>query len=242
MKNHARGLELIKTVAHPVRIQILWLLSEGEQHVCHLITALGRRQAYVSQQLANLRRMGLILPSREGQHISYRLRHKELGKLLQKLCPLISPDCYVCLAFPVPWWLCPCPKCRDIRVQAGLSIEPFGTRGTVGRVVMSDCVCCACIRACQVSMEDVAVSMSSNCSHVQQWAAELHMVHIPSHGHGTRIAFELHESASGYLCRASCLVPVLALQTASVAAHLLEPASSRIECVASAEQQALMPV
>nr|MBC7243771.1 winged helix-turn-helix transcriptional regulator [Chloroflexota bacterium] len=88
MKNHTRGLELIKVLAHPVRVQILWALGAGEQYVCHLMTSLNRRQAYVSQQLAFLRQNNLIVATRESQHISYRLRDEELGELLSRLFAL----------------------------------------------------------------------------------------------------------------------------------------------------------
>jgi DNA-binding transcriptional ArsR family regulator len=40
-----------KALAHPVRLQILDMLRSGEVCVCHMETALGKRQAYISQQL-----------------------------------------------------------------------------------------------------------------------------------------------------------------------------------------------
>jgi len=231
VKDHARGLELIKTIAHPARIQILWILREGEQYVCHLMTAIGQRQAYISQQLANLRQASLIIPTREGQRISYRLRDKELGGVLSKLYSLIAPDCYACLVPPTPWWLCPCPKCTDIRIQVGLRAAPLGARGVVRRAEVSSCAYYACVRAYRVSGEDVAVSMNSNCTHMQRWAAQLHLVHMPLRGQGTQTGLELSEPASGYLCGASCLVPALVLQTASAAENFVEPANSELVCI-----------
>ncbi|MBX3061322.1 MAG: winged helix-turn-helix transcriptional regulator [Anaerolineae bacterium] len=38
-----------KALAHPVRLQILAVLRQGEACVCHLEVILQRRQAYISQ-------------------------------------------------------------------------------------------------------------------------------------------------------------------------------------------------
>ncbi|MBC7261585.1 MAG: winged helix-turn-helix transcriptional regulator, partial [Chloroflexi bacterium] len=207
MKNHKQGLELIKVLAHPVRIQILWALGAGEQYVCHLMTSLGRRQAYVSQQLAFLRQNNLIVATREGQRISYRLRDEELGTLLSKLYALIAPDCYACLVIPMPWWLCPCPKCTEIREQANLPAEPFGSRGLVMRAEISECTCSVCVRAHRISAEDVAVSMNSDCSHLKRWATALHVVHAPLYRQEAQAYRKLYESGADYVCQSNCRAP-----------------------------------
>ncbi|HUT16285.1 MAG TPA: ArsR family transcriptional regulator [Anaerolineae bacterium] len=62
MKAYTAGLKELRVIAHPVRTQILWMLRERRQYGCHLVMALGRRQAYVSQHLACLRRAGLAVP------------------------------------------------------------------------------------------------------------------------------------------------------------------------------------
>jgi DNA-binding transcriptional ArsR family regulator len=50
-----------KALAHPVRLQILDMLRSGEACVCHMETALNKRQAYISQQLMVLRDMTAVL-------------------------------------------------------------------------------------------------------------------------------------------------------------------------------------
>ena len=62
-----------KALAHPVRLQILDMLRSGEACVCHMETALGKRQAYISQQLMVLRDAGLVDARRDGLQVFYRL-------------------------------------------------------------------------------------------------------------------------------------------------------------------------
>jgi ArsR family transcriptional regulator len=52
--------EFFKTLGHPVRIRVLELLSEREHAVSELLTAIEIEPANLSQQLAVLRRAGLV--------------------------------------------------------------------------------------------------------------------------------------------------------------------------------------
>lgn len=106
---------LFKALAHPVRIAILELLRGGEQCVCHMEAALGRRQAYISQQLAVLREAGLILDRREGLNIFYQVVRPEVFELLDSAHALTG-------AAPVTTKRpekCPCPKCTPEVVIVG---------------------------------------------------------------------------------------------------------------------------
>lgn len=62
-----------KALAHPVRLQILDMLRSGEVCVCHMEAALGKRQAYISQQLMVLRDAGLVETRRDGLQVYYYL-------------------------------------------------------------------------------------------------------------------------------------------------------------------------
>lgn len=77
-----RHAHLFKALMHPVRLQILDLLRDGEQCVCHLEAQLGQRQAYVSQQLAILRRAGLVADRRDGPNSFYRITRPEVLTIL----------------------------------------------------------------------------------------------------------------------------------------------------------------
>ena len=66
-------VQVFKALAHPTRLAILEILRAGEQCVCEIEKSLGQRQAYISQQLAVLRAIGLVQDKRQGYRIIYRI-------------------------------------------------------------------------------------------------------------------------------------------------------------------------
>jgi DNA-binding transcriptional ArsR family regulator len=79
---HQLKAEFFKTLGHPVRIRVLELLSDGEQSVGQLLPQVGIEAAHLSQQLAVLRRAGLVTSRREGSTVYYALASKHLTELL----------------------------------------------------------------------------------------------------------------------------------------------------------------
>ncbi len=69
----AQAAQVAHALSHPARLQILEALAEGEAYVMDLTTALGRRQANISQHLAVLREAGLVQAEREGMTVRYTL-------------------------------------------------------------------------------------------------------------------------------------------------------------------------
>lgn len=74
--------EVLKAVAHPLRIRIVALLCRGEEHVNGLAEKLEVPQAIVSQQLRILRLKGLVVAARENGFARYRLREPQLQNLV----------------------------------------------------------------------------------------------------------------------------------------------------------------
>lgn len=74
--------ELFKALAHPTRVAILAVLRHGEECVCHLEAILGKRQAYISQQLMILRAAGLVSDRRDGLNMFYRVVRPEVFAVL----------------------------------------------------------------------------------------------------------------------------------------------------------------
>lgn len=74
--------EFFKAIGHPVRIRALELLSEGEHSVSDLLAAMDVSQAHLSQQLAILRRAGLVVARREGANVFYALTDARMADLL----------------------------------------------------------------------------------------------------------------------------------------------------------------
>lgn len=105
-----------RALAHPVRLQILSVLSEQEACVCHLETILGRPQPYVSQQLAILRQVGLVTDRREGTLIYYRIADEATAGWLRAGRDLVQDPDGRPIAFPaIPASKkeCPCPRCQE---------------------------------------------------------------------------------------------------------------------------------
>ena len=73
MQNARDASDYLKTLAHEHRLMLLCLLVEQERSVTELEDLLGLRQPTVSQQLAQLRQVGLVTTRRECKAIYYSL-------------------------------------------------------------------------------------------------------------------------------------------------------------------------
>ncbi|NUT96618.1 MAG: helix-turn-helix transcriptional regulator [Saccharothrix sp.] len=74
--------EFFKTLGHPVRIRVLELLSVREHAVAELLPEIGVEAASLSQQLAVLRRAGLVTSRKEGSNVYYALTSPHVAELL----------------------------------------------------------------------------------------------------------------------------------------------------------------
>lgn len=74
--------EVLKAVAHPLRLRIVATLCQGEVHVGALAERLDASQAIVSQQLRILRSHGLVAATREDGFARYRLAEPALRELV----------------------------------------------------------------------------------------------------------------------------------------------------------------
>ena len=99
---------LLKLLAHPVRIAILKILRQEEACVCHIEAILGVRQAYLSQQLAVLREAGLISDRRDGWNVFYQIQEQRVFDILDISAKFVQPGGSQISLMPVN---CQCPKC-----------------------------------------------------------------------------------------------------------------------------------
>ena len=77
--------EVLKGVAHPVRLRIVAALCERSHNVGELARKLGVRQSLVSQHLSLLRLHGLVAPKKNGTSITYSLGERRLRDLVRCL-------------------------------------------------------------------------------------------------------------------------------------------------------------
>ena len=78
----AAKAELFRTLAHPLRIRALEVLSKGERPVGDLATQLEVDATHLSQQLGVLRRAGLVATRREGTTVFYSIKDRLLVDVL----------------------------------------------------------------------------------------------------------------------------------------------------------------
>lgn len=74
--------EFFKTLGHPVRIRVLELLGQREHAVSEMLPEAGVEAANLSQQLAVLRRAGLVSTRKEGSAVFYSLTSPRVAELL----------------------------------------------------------------------------------------------------------------------------------------------------------------
>ena len=71
--------ELFRTLGHPVRIRVLELLQDGPKPVRDLLAEIEVEASNLSQQLAVLRRAGMVTSSRDGALVRVRAEHRRRG-------------------------------------------------------------------------------------------------------------------------------------------------------------------
>jgi ArsR family transcriptional regulator len=74
--------EFFKTLGHPARIRILELLAQREHAVAEMLPEVGVEATSLSQQLAVLRRSGLVTARKEGSTVHYMLTSPQVAELL----------------------------------------------------------------------------------------------------------------------------------------------------------------
>jgi DNA-binding transcriptional ArsR family regulator len=75
--------DFFRTLGHPVRIRVLELLQDGPRPVHELLADIGVEASNLSQQLAVLRRTGLVVSWREGSVVRYELSTPQVVDLLR---------------------------------------------------------------------------------------------------------------------------------------------------------------
>jgi DNA-binding transcriptional ArsR family regulator len=74
--------EFFKTLGHPARIRILELLAVGELSVSELQAEVGLEGSHMSQQLAVLRRAGVVVARKQGNSVIYSLASPDMAELM----------------------------------------------------------------------------------------------------------------------------------------------------------------
>lgn len=85
-KQYSDYAELLKVLAHPVRLCIVkGLLDKGECNVTYMQECLDTPQSTVSQHLQKLKSAGVIEGRRDGLEIYYRVCNEKAAEIIKAL-------------------------------------------------------------------------------------------------------------------------------------------------------------
>jgi ArsR family transcriptional regulator len=75
--------EFFRMLGHPVRIRVLELLQDGPMPVRDLLASIEVERSNLSQQLAVLRRSGIVTATREADTVVYELAGTDVAELMR---------------------------------------------------------------------------------------------------------------------------------------------------------------
>ncbi len=84
-KKYEGTAEILKAIAHPVRLCIIKGLMNKECNVSHMQECLELPQSTVSQHLSILRAKGIIKGERNGLEITYSVVNEDVKKVINAL-------------------------------------------------------------------------------------------------------------------------------------------------------------
>lgn len=85
IKDFTLAAEMLKAIAHPLRLRILVLLCQQDLHVNALAERLEMNQSIVSQQLRILRMRDLVAAKRENGFALYRIKEPHVREIVRCL-------------------------------------------------------------------------------------------------------------------------------------------------------------
>ena len=89
---HQLHAQLCNGLADPIRILILYSLSDGAQHVNQLTEKVNAPQPTISRHLKILRERGLVRSERDGQYIHYSLADERVIEALDLLRAVMADN------------------------------------------------------------------------------------------------------------------------------------------------------
>ncbi len=87
-------LDFIKSIASETRINILFLFLDGQERtVNQIVEAIGLGQPAVSEQLALMKRAGVLISKKQGKEVYYRPDRLQIARYLDMLSQLLKKCC-----------------------------------------------------------------------------------------------------------------------------------------------------
>ena len=82
--------DFLKGLAHPIRLQIIEYLKDGEANVGKLEQDLGVKQSNLSRHLATLRGLGVLEARQEKTSVYYAIHDHDIFKILRPIAELLK--------------------------------------------------------------------------------------------------------------------------------------------------------
>ncbi len=83
--DYVKQSDLLKALAHPVRLRMVEGLLGHECHVDRMVRGLGLPQSTVSQHLGVLKSKGIVQVRKEGVKTCYKVLHPAVAKIVAAL-------------------------------------------------------------------------------------------------------------------------------------------------------------
>lgn len=85
LKDFAKEADLLRTLGHPIRLNIINVLLEEDACVKNIWGCLDIPQATVSQHLAIMKSKGIVMAHREGVMVRYSVTDPRMKKIVEAL-------------------------------------------------------------------------------------------------------------------------------------------------------------
>ncbi len=90
-QNHRLCAGLLKSLAHPTRLEILELLKDKQELcVCEIYEKLDLEQSNVSQHLKILKDQGILTSRKDGLMVFYKVDYLEIYEVLDKVRQILQ--------------------------------------------------------------------------------------------------------------------------------------------------------
>jgi len=81
--------DFLKALSHPLRLQIIEFLKNGEKNVGNIIKALGIPQSSLSRHLTVLREAGVLKSRQQGTVIYYNIEDHDIFHVLRPIAEML---------------------------------------------------------------------------------------------------------------------------------------------------------
>ncbi|GMQ61223.1 ArsR/SmtB family transcription factor [Vallitalea maricola] len=92
MKIDTMEVNVLKALAHPVRLEIVKKLFDGERCVCQLCDDNEYSQANMSQHLKLLKDADIVNTRKDGNKVIYNIKHEEVKDIITLVNKLVRTE------------------------------------------------------------------------------------------------------------------------------------------------------